>query len=47
MYTVLTAADGGDASDGEITIRRPDKKLRYGFHAIRGKRQQRLDHRAE
>jgi len=37
---VLTAEDDGDASDaGEIAFRRPDKKLRYGFHAIRGKRQ--------
>lgn len=29
-------ADDGGASN---VFRRPDKKLRYGFHAIRGKRQ--------
>jgi len=37
---VLTAADDGEASyDAVKAFRRPDKKLRYGFHAIRGKRQ--------
>jgi len=44
---VLPVTDDDVASDedGRTAFRRPDKKLRYGFHAMRGKRQQRLYHR--
>jgi len=40
---VLTATDDGDV---RTLFNDRDKKLRYGFHAMRGKRQLRANHRS-